>query len=648
VEEAAAQAAERVPGRGHGLRTALRSRGRVVLALVAVLVLGYYLLTPQGLYGAKAQGDGFYSFHYLPSLAVFRTVDMRHALPRDLERMDTGPHGHKLNRAPIGPALAMLPLYCLGEGTKAVAAAALRGLGADPQVLGPPPFEPHTGQMLYTGLVSALGAILGMFVVYRLLRRHCGEVAATLGAAASVLGTPVLWYATEQPHYQHALAFAATALFVERWDHGRRLGRSLSAARFARLGLLGGLAMLMRPQEVVFLLLPGLELLVALVRALRARDGRTALRVVLGGLALAAGAGLAFLPQLAVWAAYFGWLVRPFHIEPMRFGEPALLEVLFSMRAGLFPWTPLAYLGVVGLGLGLGLSRSSAATGIRGLVAGAACVIAADVYVVASSWAWHGTFSFGARRLADLAVFFALGTALLVERAEGARRGRRVFTAAVGAALLGCVLVNGALVELWRRRALPNSAQRARPAAEWVEQLGGPRWLVQALRLYNPLVQPAGLLFALRHHAPATAWEAVDGSYLAERNEHDFALSGVDWRFAPPDASGLGLIAAGGEPGPDGVTVRGELRLLLQPFAHEPLELRLVGDFLDGEDGPLEVRWEGVALPVQREPGALRVLLPAAHVHAHRVGELVLRGRARLVRLQVGATSRYWVQPRSR
>ena len=172
-------------------------------------------------------------------------------------------------------------------------------------------------------------------------------------------------------------------------------------------------------------------------------------------------------------------------------------------------------------------------------------------------------------------------------------------------------------------------------------------WRRRPLGLGSPLVQPAGWLFALRHHALATAWESVDGSYLAERNEHDFALSGVDWSFVPPEASGLALIAAGGEPGPDGVTVRGELRLLLQPFAREPLELRLSGEFPDESSGEtIEVRWDGEALPLRREPGALRVLLPAGR--AHRVGELVLRGPARLVRLQVGATSRYWFQPRSR
>lgn len=630
----------------------LVTRLRGALALIGALLVAYYALTPDGIYGAKAQGDGFFSFHYLPSIVVFRTLDMRHALPRDLERMDTGPRGHKLNRAPIGPALAMLPLYCAGEGLKHVAVKALVGLGRDPRVLGPPPFEPHTGQMFYTGLVSLFAAILGMVVVFRLLRRHTGEAAAVVGAAASVLCTQVAWYATIQPHYQHALAFAATALFIERWEHGLARG-DLSVGRFARLGLLGGLAMLMRAQEAVFLLAPGVELLYALFSSLRrrdrSRDWAGAGRVLLCGAVLAAGAVVAFLPQILVWATYFGWFKRPFNIEPMRFAEPAIAEVLFSMRAGLFPWTPLAYLGIVGLGLGLGLRRSSAVpASTRITILGAGCVILADVYLVASSWAWHGTFSFGARRLSDLAVFFALGTALLLDYGVRCLRpgaGRRILTSLVGAALIGCFVFNTALIELWRRRVLPNSAKEARSASAWVEHTGGPAWLVRALRLGYPLVQPMGWAFALWHRAPATAWESVAGSYLAERNEHDFAPEGTEWSFGS-GGSGLKLIAAGsqGSSGADGLKVEGELRLLLQPFGREPLDLTLEGQLPDGE---IEVRWDGAVLPVIRDAGALRILVPIERVRAHRVSELALRLPAAgvLTRLRVRVTSSWWRPP---
>lgn len=621
----------------------LLSRSRGALALIGALLVAYYALTPDGIYGAKAQGDGFFSFHYLPSLAVFRTLDMRHAMPRDLERMDTGPRGHKLNRAPIGPALAMLPLYCAGEGLKLVAVKALSGLGRDPRVLGPPPFEPHTGQMFYTGLVSLFAAILGMLVVFRLLRRHTSEAAALVGAASSVLCTQVAWYATIQPHYQHALAFAATALFIERWERGLALG-DRSVGRFFRLGLLAGLAMLMRAQEAVFLLAPGVELLCAMGSALRRRERAGAARVLLCGAALATGAGVAFLPQLLVWATYFGWFKRPFNIEPMRFAEPAITEVLFSMRAGLFPWTPIAYLGLFGLGLGLA-RRSSAPASTRITILGAGCVILADIYLVASSWAWHGTFSFGARRLSDLTVFFALGAALLLDRCLRPGTGRRILASLVGTALIGCLIFNAALIELWRRRALPNSAKEARSAAAWTEHTGGPAWLVSALRVGNPLVQPMGWAFSLWHRAPATAWESVAGSYLAERNEHDFAPEGTEWSFGP-GGSGLKLIVAGshGAAGADGLRVAGELRLLLQPFGREPLDLTLEGQF---PDGAIEARWDGAALPVARDAGTLRIVIPLERVRAHRVSELALRlpTEGVLTRLRVRVTSSWWRPP---
>ena len=53
----------------------------IVLSLVAGALLAYYFWTTPGLFGSKAQGDGLFSFHYLPSLVVFRSLDMRYALP---------------------------------------------------------------------------------------------------------------------------------------------------------------------------------------------------------------------------------------------------------------------------------------------------------------------------------------------------------------------------------------------------------------------------------------------------------------------------------------------------------------------------------------------------------------------------------------
>lgn len=639
-----------------------------MLSLAAVALLAYYLWTTPGLFGSKAQGDGLFSFHYLPSLVVYRSLDMRHALPEHLDTLDSGPRGHKLNRAPIGPALAMLPIYCLGETAKPVATRVLRGLHRDPRGLGPPPFVPHTGQMLYTGLVTLAAGLLGMVLTYCLLRRYFGRGAALAGALAAVFLTPQLWYLTIQPHYQHGLAFAAVALLLWRWDRERG---SLRPRRFFGLGVLGGVAMLMRAQEVVFLLAPALELALALVRR-GARPGPAAGGILRCAALLGLGALLGFLPQLAVWGAYFGWFVRPTNIETLRPLEPALAEVLWSMRAGLFPWTPVAYLGCAGLGLGLLYPGESAGPAgaqpagradRRGLLMAAAVILVADVYLVASSWVFYGGFSFGARRLADCAGLLGIGVAELWARLTAGAGWRRPARAALGIGLCLLAGLNLTLIELVRQRRLPDSGAAAWPAYRLAQRAGGPQWLVALLRRGYPFAQPAGLLFALRHHAPLTAWEGVVGNYALEQEAHDRTVSGATWDFTGPQAELFVVEGLTAEPADErGRRVEPRVRLLLQPFAAGAIECSLEGttddptrgandgstrgsndDPTQGELAPLVVQWNGQTLPTRRQGSRTLFTLPAAQVRAHAVGELVLlrpptAPPARLRRLQLTAS----------
>lgn len=594
------------------------------LSLVAAALLAYYLFTP-GLFGSKAQGDGMFGFHYLPNLVVHRSLDMRHALPEHLDAMDTGVHGHKLNRAPIGPALAMLPLYCLVESGKLLAAQGLRAVGGDPQRLGPPAFVPHTGQMLYTGLITLAAGLCGMLLTYALLRRHFGRGPALCGALTAIVLTPQLWYLTIQPHYQHGLAFAAVALFMWRWDEQR--GRQ-EPRRFFELGVLAGVAMLMRAQEAVFLLAPAGELAWAMVRA--PRSGERCGRLLGCAALLGAGTVLGFLPQLWVWGRYFGWLARPTNIERLRPLEPALTEVLWSMRAGLFPWTPVAYLGLCGLVLaGARSARPAAAPvapscgDVRGLVGAALAILAADVYLVAASWVWYGGFSFGARRLSDCAGLLGLGVAVLWTQAAALpQRGRRWVLGTLALTLIALLVQNITLVELVRRRRLPDSGAAAAPAYRLAQQAGGPPWLVGFLRYGYPFAQPAGILFALRHQAPLTAWEDVVGNYALEREAHDLSLSGAIWDFRDPAAERFvleGLLApadAGGRP----VGLR--VRMLLQPFTRTAIDATLQ---IDLPADAVEVRWNDRPLPTRADGPELRFTIPAAQVSAHAVGELTLQ-----------------------
>lgn len=83
-------------------------------------------------------------------------------------------------------------------------------------------------------------------------------------------------------------------------------------------------------------------------------------------------------------------------------------EVLFSGFHGLFSWSPITLVGVLGL---IALARRSGRLSLA-LFA----VFAAQVAVVGSYDTWWGGASFGARRFINCMPIFALGLAALLDR----------------------------------------------------------------------------------------------------------------------------------------------------------------------------------------------------------------------------------------
>ena len=86
-----------------------------------------------------------------------------------------------------------------------------------------------------------------------------------------------------------------------------------------------------------------------LLLGVRSRQLRLRQAVVLGVVALAAAA-VAFLPQMLVWMVLYGQpLALPQGGGFMRWTQPALWSVLFSDWHGLFTWTPIVAVALVGL-----------------------------------------------------------------------------------------------------------------------------------------------------------------------------------------------------------------------------------------------------------------------------------------------------------
>ena len=146
------------------------------------------------------------------------------------------------------------------------------------------------------------------------------------------------------------------------------------------------------------------------------------------------------LPQLLYWHRITGhyfvdqYAVTGAHLDLL---HPHFVGVLFSVRKGLFFWTPLLLLAVAGLPF---LRRRAPA-----LLVPAVAYLAVITWVVASWSIWWYGGSFGMRALIDAMPVFALGLAALIDAARGAV-ARRALMAAIAVTTL--LAVHG-MVAYW-------------------------------------------------------------------------------------------------------------------------------------------------------------------------------------------------------
>lgn len=214
--------------------------------------------------------------------------------------------------------------------------------------------------------------------------------------AGAFLGTPLPYYVLQQGTYSHASSvFAVSLVFylALRWR------RTWSAGRAVMLGAVTGLATLVRLQDVLFIAVP--PLLAVWGGGLRSRRAIRSLALYL------AVAVLVTLPQLLAWKWIYGGFGIPQGAGFLHFDASRLLLVLVASRHGLFSWSPVAALGLLGLVL---LARSSAT---RGLAFALGLGFALQWFVNALPVDWWAGWSFGARRFLGCVPLLAIGLAAL-------------------------------------------------------------------------------------------------------------------------------------------------------------------------------------------------------------------------------------------
>lgn len=173
--------------------------------------------------------------------------------------------------------------------------------------------------------------VAALYLLFDLGRKYVSEKISLVGVLLLTFGTNLLFYLMYEPVTSHVPALFLFTLFLWHWEKEKK--------NPWLLGLSAGLLVAVRTSDAV-LILP-------FIAYEFWQNKKSFIKIVTMSF-------LAFLPQILVWQKMFGQISRIPYLAGGQAGSFSfwpvhLLEMLFSVRHGLFLWTPLILLGLWGL-----------------------------------------------------------------------------------------------------------------------------------------------------------------------------------------------------------------------------------------------------------------------------------------------------------
>jgi len=346
----------------------------------------------------RSDGMGYYL--YLPASIIDRDLTLQTTIARSFG--GTSPEWAGVNRIretnrllikyPPGEAIMLAPFFILAHGLTLVSGIA-----------------PADGFSVLYQAAAAIGGLcyvlLGLDMLRRLLETSFSPSVVWWTLVVMVFGTNLFHYATYDSIFSHAFSFCLFALFlygVERWYAGPSAGRTIA------LAFVAGLITLVRPtNSVIFVFALLFDADINGREGVRERLSllRRNARLLLAGALVYVGL---LSPLVAYWKYITGhWIIFSYTGEAFAFSHPQILNVLFSVRKGLFFWSPVLLFATAGFFV---MRKYKRAYVLPTLV-----FMPLNLYIIASwrNWAYGG--SFGHRAFVESIAIFAVGYASLIE-----------------------------------------------------------------------------------------------------------------------------------------------------------------------------------------------------------------------------------------
>lgn len=319
---------------------------------------------------------------------------------------------------------------------------------------------------------TAVYGFLAVLISFALARRFVPENWAFLAALGIWFGSSLPVYMYFNPSWSHAHAAFTVALFLWYWIRTRG---SRAWWQWAILGALGGLMMDVYYISAVLLLIPLCESARLLWSAFKNNRLQTIRAFVLGNIAFCVATFLVFLPTLITKKIIYGSYLNFGYTERWFWQSPAFFRVCFSSEHGLFSWTPILALAVVGL---LFLRQHDRTVALYLLMA-----FVSYVYAMGCYQNWHGISSYGSRFFVALTPIFIIGLAAFLGWFANVWQSARATV--IASSVVGAfILWNLGLMFQWGMHWIPERGPVSWRAAAYNQVVAVPEEAASTFRIY--------------------------------------------------------------------------------------------------------------------------------------------------------------------
>lgn len=396
----------------------------------------------------KVYSDGFGYYAYLPALvykdfsfSFIETEKWEHTL----KLIEVS--GGLVDKYPVGVAIMESPFFF---------AAHLISLLRD-ALTGSATATGYSNLYQYMILVGGICYwMAGTALLYMLLVKylHFSKQVSLIACIVITYGTNLFHYASYDACFSHVYSYFLFNAFLYYlcWYEERDVQGRNRLWQTCIFGLLAGLIFMCRNTNILFVLTYVFYGVVSWktlkTRAITILKPARVLPIVMTGL-------VTLFPQLLYWHTATGhWFLYSYGDEPFYWLAPELANFLFSVRKGLFFWSPLLLLAIAGMFIAYKKREK--------LYVGLIIFFLIIVYVSSAWWSWYYGGSFGQRVAVDFMCLFTIFIAAVFRRLEewrktGDRSGRYMLAAgAVYGYCVICIVWNLICMMAYWYRVLPS------------------------------------------------------------------------------------------------------------------------------------------------------------------------------------------------